>query len=143
LTRVTGNPSQVQTSFYARTTIPGAVLLALLVSLVPFVSWKGETGKNLAKSSVRSLLVAGAGLVIALVAGAREPTSLVVMFVALFAADMNLRAVVRKARGGKLGGAGGYLAHVGVGVMLAGIVISGVYARSTRATLPVNEPVTI
>ena len=33
---------------------------------------------------------------------------------------MNLRAVVRKARNGKLGGAGGYLAHVGVGIMLAG-----------------------
>ena len=45
---------------------------------------------------------------------------------------MNLRAVVRKARNGKFGGAGGYLAHVGVGIMLAGIVVSGVYAHSTR-----------
>jgi hypothetical protein len=27
--------------------------------------------------------------------------------------------------------------------MLAGIVISGVYAKSTRATLPVNEPVSV
>ena len=42
---------------------------------------------------------------------------------------MNLRAVIRKARNGKFAGAGGYLAHVGVGIMLAGIVVSGVYAR--------------
>ena len=38
---------------------------------------------------------------------------------------MNLRAVLRKAKNGKFGGAGGYLAHVGVGIMLAGIVVSG------------------
>ena len=46
---------------------------------------------------------------------------------------MNLRAVIRKAANGKFGGAGGYLAHVGVGIFLAGVVISGVYARSRRA----------
>jgi cytochrome c-type biogenesis protein CcmF len=143
LTRLTGNPSQVQTSFYTKTTIPAAILLALLAGLVAFVSWKGETWKNLAASARRSLLVAGAGIIVGLLVGAREGTSLVVLFFALFAADMNLRAVVRKARGGKWSGAGGYLAHVGLGIMLAGIVVSGVYARSTRLTLPANQPVKV
>jgi cytochrome c-type biogenesis protein CcmF len=143
LTRLTGNPSQVQTSFYTKTTIPAAILLALLAGLVAFVSWKGETWKNLAASARRSLLVAGAGVIVGLLVGAREGTSLVVLFFALFAADMNLRAVVRKVRGGKWGGAGGYLAHVGLGIMLAGIVVSGVYARSTRLTLPANQPVKV
>jgi cytochrome c-type biogenesis protein CcmF len=143
LTRLTGNPSQVQTSFYTKTTIPAAILLTLLAGLVAFVSWKGETWKKLAESSRRSLLVAAAGIVVAFLVGARERTSLVILFFALFAADMNLRAVVRKVRGGKFGGAGGYLAHVGLGIMLAGIVVSGVYARSTRVTLPRNQPVTV
>jgi cytochrome c-type biogenesis protein CcmF len=143
LTRLTGNPSQVQTSFYTKTTIPAAILLALLAGLVAFVSWKGETWKKLAESSRRSLLVAAAGIILAFVVGARERTSLVILFFALFAADMNLRAVARKVRGGKFGGAGGYLAHVGLGIMLAGIVVSGVYARSTRITLPRNQPVSV
>ena len=143
LTRLTGNPSQVQTSFYTNTTIPAAILLVLLAGLVAFVSWKGETWKNLAASARRSLLVAAAGIVLALVVGARERTSLIILFFALFAADMNLRAVVRKVRGGKWNGAGGYLAHVGLGIMLAGIVVSGVYARSTRLTLPANKPVPV
>jgi cytochrome c-type biogenesis protein CcmF len=143
LTRLTGNPSQVQTSFYTKTTIPAAILLALLAGLVAFVSWKGETWKNLAASARRSLLVAGAGVIVGLLVGAREGTSLVVLFFALFAADMNLRAVVRKVRGGKWGGAGGYLAHVGLGIMLAGIVVSGVYAHSTRLTLSANQPVKV
>jgi len=143
LTRLTGNPSQVQTPFYTKTTIPGALLIALLAGLVPFVSWKGEAWKNLARNSRRSLLVAGTGIVLAFAVGAREPQSLVILFGALFLADMNLQAVVRKAKGGKWGGAGGYLAHLGLGIMLAGIVLSGVYARSKRLTLPVNQPVKV
>ena len=77
---------------------------------------------------------------IALGLGARLPETLVLLFTAFFAADMNLRAVIRKAKNGKFAGAGGYLAHVGVGIMLSGIVISGAYAKSQRLTLPVNVP---
>jgi cytochrome c-type biogenesis protein CcmF len=143
LTRVTGNPSQVQTAFYNRTTTPAALLIALLVALVPFVSWKGETARGLLASARRSLLIAAGIVVLALLLGARDSLSLLMLFVAGFGADMNLRAVIRKTRNGKLGGAGGYLAHVGVGIMLAGIVISGVYAKSTRVTLPVNKPLKV
>ncbi|MGH9316862.1 MAG: heme lyase CcmF/NrfE family subunit [Thermoanaerobaculia bacterium] len=143
LTRLSGNPSQVQTAFYNRTTTPAALLIALLAGLVPFVTWKGEKLKDLARNARRSLLVAAAGVVVALLLRATKPLSLVILFAALFAADMNVRAVIRKAKNGKFGGAGGYLAHVGVGIMLAGIVVSGVYARSTRVTLPVNQPVRV
>ena len=140
LTRLSGNPSQVQTSFYAKTTTPAGFLLILLAGLVPFVGWKGETGRGLFLSSRRSLAVAAVLTLAALGFGARQPGSLILLFTAFFAADMNLRAVLRKASNGKLGGAGGYLAHVGVGIMLAGIVVSGVYAKSQRVTLPINAP---
>ncbi len=143
VTRWTGNPSQVQTAFYNRTATPAAVLIALLVALVPFVSWKGESGSALWKSARRSLAVAAAGVLLAFGLRATEPVSLAVLFVAVFAADMNLRAVIRKARNGKVAGAGGYLAHVGIGIMLAGIIVSGVYAKSTRVTLPVDKPVKV
>ncbi|MFY9549510.1 MAG: cytochrome c biogenesis protein CcsA [Thermoanaerobaculia bacterium] len=140
LTRLSGTPSQVQTSFYAKTTAPAGLLLILLAGLVPFVSWKGETFGAFLTSARRSLVVAAVLTLVAVGFGARQPGTLVFLFVAFFAADMNLRAVIRKARNGKLGGAGGYLAHVGVGIMLAGVVISGAYARSQRVTLPVNVP---
>ena len=143
LTRLSGTPSQVQTSFYNRTTTPAAVLIALLAAFVPFVSWKGETLGAFLASARRSLAVAAALTLLSFLLGATEASSLVILFVAFFAADMNLRAVLRKARNGKMGGAGGYLAHVGLGIMLAGIVISGVYAKSTRVTLPVNKPVRV
>jgi cytochrome c-type biogenesis protein CcmF len=143
VTRLTGNPSQVQNRFYALTTTPAALMLILLAGLVPFVSWKGVAGGELLKSSRRSLLVAAGGLMLSLLLGGRDPLALVVVFAALFAADMNLRAVLRKAKNGKLGGAGGYLAHTGVGIMLAGIAVSGIYSKSTRVTLPTNQPVKV
>ncbi|MGH9364560.1 MAG: cytochrome c biogenesis protein CcsA [Thermoanaerobaculia bacterium] len=140
LTRLSGNPSQVQTAFYNKTTMPAALLLLLLTSLVPFVPWKGTGLRQLLSDSTRSLAVAAAVGLGAFALGARDAQSLVLLAAAGFSADMNLRAVVRKAKNGKLGGAGGYLAHVGVGIMLAGIVVSGVYAKTTRLTLLVNQP---
>jgi len=139
LTRFAAKPSQVSTHFYRVTTSPGGFLLALLFALVPFVSWKGETAKGLLKSSRRSLLVAAAAIVLAFVAGVRDVEPLLFVAVTAFAFDMNLRAVIRKTRGGKFGGAGGYLAHVGVSIMLVGIVISGLYAVSQRISLPKNR----
>jgi cytochrome c-type biogenesis protein CcmF len=140
LTRVSGNPSQVQTSFYGKTATPAALLLAVFSGLVPFVSWKSAPARELARNARRSLFIGGAVVVLSLLLGGRDPASLVLLFVASAAADMNLRAVLRKARNGKIAGAGGYLAHVGVGIMLAGIVVSGVYARSQRVTLVRGEP---
>jgi cytochrome c-type biogenesis protein CcmF len=140
LTRLSGTPSQVQTSFYAKTTAPAGFLLVFLCGLVPFVSWKGDPLREFLKSARRSLIVAAVLTLVAVGFGARQPGTLVLLFTALFAADMNLRAVLRKVKNSKLGGAGGYLAHVGVGIMLAGVVISGAYAKSQRVTLPVNVP---
>src|SRR5262245_54520219 len=51
ITRLTGNPSQVQIAFYNRTTAPAVVLIAILAALVAFVSWKGETASGLLASS--------------------------------------------------------------------------------------------
>ncbi len=143
LTRLASKPSQVSTQFYRVTTSPGGLLLAILFSLVPIVSWKGETATSLLKGSRRSLLIAAAAVVLAYLAGARNVEPLLFVAVTAFGFDMNLRAVIRKSRGGKFGGAGGYLAHVGVSVMLLGIVISGFYAVSQRISLPKNQPVQV
>jgi cytochrome c-type biogenesis protein CcmF len=143
LTRLASHPSQVSTHFYRVTTSPAGFLLALLFALVPFVSWKGETWRALLRSSARSLVFAAVVTSAAFFAGVHDLESLLFVAVTAFGFDMNLRAVVRKARGGKFGGAGGYLAHVGVSIMLVGIVISGFYAVSKRVALPKNQPISV
>jgi len=56
---------------------------------------------------------------------------------------MNLRTVMSRAKKRNFGGTGGYLAHVGLAVMLAGIVVSGVYAKSERVNLIANRPLKV
>ena len=43
ITRIGGKASQVATSFYNVTHTPIAIVMALLIAFVPFVSWRGET----------------------------------------------------------------------------------------------------
>jgi cytochrome c-type biogenesis protein CcmF len=140
LTRLTGNPSQVAQKFYNVTTAPMALLILLLASLVPFVGWKSTGVRQLLRESLRSLGVGLLGVAIALVAGQRSAEVMVFVGLALFTFDMNLRAVLRKIRQSKLQGAGGYLAHAGVGIMFVGIIVSAVSAVSQRVTLPRNVP---
>jgi cytochrome c-type biogenesis protein CcmF len=143
ITRLGKAPSQVSTDFYRVTTTPGGMLLAVLFGLVPFVSWKGETVSSIVKSCRRSALVAIVAAALLFALGFRKPVAVTFIALAFFALDTNLQSVVRKARTGKFGGAGGYLAHAGVAVMLVGIVISGIYAVSHRLTLPKNQPVAL
>ncbi|MGZ6972034.1 MAG: cytochrome c biogenesis protein CcsA, partial [Thermoanaerobaculia bacterium] len=55
LTRIAGKASQVATSFYNVTHRPIAGLMALLLLLVPYLSWRGESGKSV----IRKALVPG------------------------------------------------------------------------------------
>ena len=135
LTRFLANPGQVGPSFYNRVNLPIAILVAFLLALVPFLTWKGETVGQV----LRRLRWPGAiGLVVtvgAAVVAVREPFHLLFVFFAVVAIVTNLEKTVARARAGGLGSAGGWLAHVGVGIILLGILSSSAYDRSTKVTL--------
>ncbi len=140
LTRVMKNPGQVGPSFYNQVLLPVALLIGLLVSLVPFLPWRGTTGRELLvkllPASVVSLLVAAG----AAAAGVRDVLHFLFIFLAALALATNLQKVVMKARSGGMRAAGGYLAHVGVGIMLLGFLASSAYDRSTKVTLEQGVP---
>ena len=69
--------------------------------------------------------------------GVRDPPPLLLLFLASLRRRHGLRAVLRKARNGKFGGAGRLPRPVGVGIMLAGIVAPRPTQASNRLTLPV------
>jgi cytochrome c-type biogenesis protein CcmF len=141
LTRFLPNPGQVGPEFYNRVNFPIAVLIALLLSMVPYLTWKGEAS---AREVARKLAV-GAGVALgatalAVVLGVRQPLHLAFIFLASTAASTNLQKTIGKARAGGLAAAGGYLAHVGVGVILLGILASSAYDSSVKVTLEQGKP---
>jgi cytochrome c-type biogenesis protein CcmF len=69
-----------------------------------------------------------------------QPFHLLFIFLSALALATNAYKTVLKYRSGGLRGAGGYMAHVGVGVILLGIVASSAYDQSTKVTLEMGVP---
>ncbi len=143
LTRLTGKASQVATSFYNVTHAPIATLMAILIALVPFMSWRGETLGSIAKKALTALIIGVIGGIVAFAAGARGVKDLSIITAACFGFAANLETVILFIRRKAIKTMGGYLAHIGVAVMLVGILVSGVYERKVQVTLPKGQPVQV
>lgn len=143
ITRIGGKASQVATSFYDTTHTPIAIIMALLIALVPFVSWRGETwaaiGKKVAMAAVFGLL----GVILFLFLGVRKPVDLLFLGAAVFGMASSAEIIVLFVKRKAIRSAGGYFAHVGTAIMLVGILISGAYEMKTQVTLERNRPLVI
>jgi cytochrome c-type biogenesis protein CcmF len=138
-----GKPSQVATQFYNVTHRPIAAFIGVLVALVPFLSWRGESGASVLRKVFVPATLGIFGGAIFLVAGVRAPADLVILSFALFGFAANLETIVLFVRRKALGSAGGYVAHTGMALMLVGILISGVYETKTLITLVKGEPMQV
>jgi cytochrome c-type biogenesis protein CcmF len=140
LTRFMENPGQVGPSFYNRVNLPIAILIALLLSAVPYLSWKGNEPGEILRRMIIPLVLAAGVAVGAVVWQVREPLHLLFIFLASLALATNVHKTALKFKAGGLRGAGGYLAHVGVGVILLGIIASSGYDQSAKVTLELGKP---
>jgi len=141
LTRFMENPGQVGPEFYNRVNFPLALAAAFLLGLVPFLTWRGETSpKALVRQLVPGLIAGFLAACVAAGFGVHEPFHLGMVALAGLAIASNLQKTIAKARAGGLASAGGYLAHVGVGVILVGFLASSAYDESVKVTLVQGEP---
>ncbi|HSS51398.1 MAG TPA: cytochrome c-type biogenesis CcmF C-terminal domain-containing protein, partial [Thermoanaerobaculia bacterium] len=140
LTKVMANTSQVGPSFYNKVSLPIAILIGLLLSLVPYLTWRGNKFSDITRKMIVPGIFAVALTSAAAVWRVHDPFHLIFVLLAALALATNLQKTVDKFRVSGLRGAGGYLAHVGVGVILLGIIASSGYDESTKVTLIQNVP---
>ncbi|MBK9064550.1 MAG: cytochrome c biogenesis protein CcsA [Acidobacteria bacterium] len=140
LTRIGGKASQVSTSFYNVTHAPIAALMAFLVALVPFLSWRGETLAVVAKKAFVAAAIGLMGGGVAFAAGVHSVRDLAILSFAVFGMAANAQTVALFVRRKAVSTVGGYLAHVGVSIMLVGILVSGVYETKQQINLPKGQP---
>jgi|CXWL01.1.fsa_nt_gi cytochrome c-type biogenesis protein CcmF len=140
LTRFMKNPGQVGPEWYNQVHLPIALLIALLLTIVPFLTWRGESGAALVKKLAPSLAAAVVGTGVGFLVGVHSPFHLLYLFLAVAALAANLHKAILKARALGVFGMGGYLTHVGVGVMLIGFLASSGYDQSTKVTLLQGVP---
>jgi cytochrome c-type biogenesis protein CcmF len=124
----------VGASFYNAASSTLSLILAIILSFCPLLAWRESDLRKLARGVAAPALVGVAALVIALILGVTHPVSLSVVGFGFFAASMNVAMIVRIYKAGiwKLGG---YLAHVGVGLILVGIVGSAAYSQTDQLRL--------
>ncbi|MEM6793383.1 MAG: cytochrome c biogenesis protein CcsA [Acidobacteriota bacterium] len=136
-------PAQAGPEFYNTVHMPLALLAAALLAVVPFATWRGVTGQKLIRQLIPSMVAALAVTIFGAVIGVEEPIHHLFVFLSSWALTANLQKVLQLARRGGWSSTGGYLSHVGVGIMLLGILASSAYDFSTKVTLPQGEPVQV
>lgn len=126
-------------SFYQQTTPPLGLVIIVLMTIGPLLGWRDTNMRHLLRALRWPAIAAVAAAIAAMIIGVRDLLALGYVAGAVFAVGTNLVMLVRTLRGGWLR-IGGYLSHVGVAVMLIGVVASSAYATpETRLTLAPGE----
>ena len=141
LTRIGGKASQVSTGFYNVTHAPIAALIGFLLALVPILSWRGESASVVGR---KSFVSAAVGAPRRGSSPSRRASAACATSRSSPSRSSGWSRTPRRSCSSS--GArrslpmGGYLAHVGVSIMLVGILISGVYETKTHVNLAKGQP---
>jgi cytochrome c-type biogenesis protein CcmF len=140
ISRLWSHPSSVQPDFYNRTGLPFAVLISVLMGASPFLFWSRSDLRGAMRKMVWPIGASVLALPALYLAGIRNPGYLAMADSALFAVLANAMVVVLVMKQ-NWSGAGGYLAHVGIGLALLGILTSTGFGREETVVLPKGEEV--
>jgi cytochrome c-type biogenesis protein CcmF len=135
ITRLFGPASNVQTSYYNLVNAPLAIAMGLLLGVAPLMRWRSHEPAALLRAALPAVVVAALVTIGAMVAGVRELLPIGVIFGAAFALAANSVVTVRGFRSGWKHGVA-YLGHLGVAVLLIGVVASSNYGRDVQVQLP-------
>ncbi len=138
LTGLFGPPANVQTSYYNLVNAPLAIIMGLLLGLGPLMRWRRQDSRALLRAALPALVLAVAFTLVIVVRGVREAMPAGVIFAAAFALAANAVVAVRGFRVGWRHGAAA-LGHLGVAMLLIGVVASSGYGVAAQAQLPQGE----
>jgi cytochrome c-type biogenesis protein CcmF len=140
LTGIFGSPASVDENFYLQTNAPLVFVIFLVLTLCPLLTWKNEQPQQVFKQLqflfyiMVPALAAGYFLGIQTFLGLLMVAALVSALVVNF---MTLRKIIRKG----LLYSGGYIAHIGLAILFAGVLGSTGYTQSQMLILPRGENV--
>lgn len=142
ITGLAGTGAAVDASFYNVTNAPIAVILAITMGICPLLAWKAGVARSAGTGIAVGVVTAVAVAVVLAVLAKAGLVVLVMAAASAFALGVNVLYVVRSASRG-LRRIGGYLTHVGVALMLIGIVTSSAMSDSQKISLAQGEPKTV
>ena len=128
--------SDVSLEYYKLLNTPIAILLGFFIAISPLLNW-GRTTMQKFITIRYHLILASLFTIGSYFFGLARPIHLSIFFLFILAISINAQIFVSMIRR-KNWGFGGYLSHVGIGLMMIGIITSSAYETSIKTTLPLN-----
>lgn len=128
----------LEADYYNQIGYPLGILMALLMALTPYLAWKtGDTStalKRLWPPYITAIVITIGMTAAAWKLGVRKPWMVLLFATSLFTTCANIWLVIPrlKSRGGRLS-IGGFTAHAGAGMVLAGVALLVAFSTQTSA----------
>ncbi len=139
LTKIVGQPANVAASYYNMISLPMGILIALTLSVSPFLMFGLTPWRDVFRHVFPSLIVAVVVTIVVLFLGVVQWQHLILIFGATGALTSNLLAIFRYSEGNLLR-VPGHVTHFGFALMLLGVLGSSAYSVSRRLALSPGEP---
>lgn len=141
---VTNDRLSVGRPYFDRMLAPVGLVLLLLMSVSPSLSWRSTAASRLARRLLSPAAWGVATMVVSLAAGAHGAWNVLALGLAGSTVSAAVALLVRRVRSLGLAGltgssGGGMVAHVGVGLIAFGFIASGAYGSQGEFTLGVGE----
>ncbi len=135
--------SAVDIKFYNVMNLPIAILITLLIALSLFLRWKTTKPAEFFRHVlIYSGISAALTALIVLVSPIDTFINILFTFSILFTITVNVNLLIRAFKVSYLL-TGGHIAHIGVGVLLLGVLLSGNYTQSAQVDLPLDKEVNV
>jgi cytochrome c-type biogenesis protein CcmF len=132
----------VDLGWYGPTAMPFGVLILLTMAVGPLLGWQRSKEGSLLRALKWPAVLSGVALLISLLLNITYPIALLLICGAVFAASANAVVIARIWRAGPLK-LGGYLCHIGVGLLFLGIVGNAFYKQTAALQLTADTPQTV
>jgi cytochrome c-type biogenesis protein CcmF len=136
---VFASQASLDLSFYGPTVAPFGLLLLVTMAVGPLLGWQRAKYGALLGALRWPVILTGLTFGICMVLGIVYPVAVLFLCAAVFAVATNAVVVSRIWRAGPLK-LGGYVCHVGVGLLFVGIVGTTVYKQTATLHLREDEP---
>jgi cytochrome c-type biogenesis protein CcmF len=132
-----GRASAIDTSYYVKTNLPLAILMAMMIGLGQLFWWKKSNSQTLMKTIQRPLFISVLLTAIVVLVGMHDIAMVLFFLTSSFAFVVNLEIALKVAKGNpKFIGAS--LAHIGVALLFIGIIASARYDKHVTLSLPLG-----
>jgi len=144
LTSFSGNPSSVGQAFYNMTNAPLGFLLMLIVAVCPHLAYGSSTPAQVGKAMLIPAVAAVVLTVVAVLLGATGVWFVLFLFAAFMAFAGNLVVLIKRVRARmSLRVMGGLIAHLGMALILIGVIATSAYNRTETLSLQAGEEHTV